>query len=164
MIIENLQTDQWYTSYIEGGEDSNPSLYRSWAYEFVTNASHVELYVQVPNTLDMYEARLYLMNNANSSTLNSTPLPWEPGLYGNLSGSTGGYNFNSTGYRGVAYASCEHNGQSMFLNYSSNMTGTKLYHLVLIGEIGSGNITLMLKTNFQNGTSNTYKHYSQSLS
>jgi hypothetical protein len=152
MIIENLQTDQWYTSYIEGGEDSYTSLYRSWAYEFVTNVSHVELYVKVPETLDMYEARLYSMNNANSSKLNSTPLPWEPGLYGNVSGSVGGYNFNSTGYRGVAFASCEHNGQSMSLNYSSNMTGLKLYHLVLLGEIGYGNITLMLKTNFKNGT------------
>ena len=68
----------------------------------------------------MYEARLYLMNNANSSTLEFFPLPWEPGLYGNLSSSVGGYNFESTGYRGVAYASCEHNGQSMFLNYTSN--------------------------------------------
>ena len=152
MIIENLQTDQWYTSYIEGGDYNSSSLYRSWAYELVTNASQVKLYVQVPNTLDMYEARLYLMNNGNSSVLNSTPLPWEPGLYGNLSGSTGGYNFNSTGYRGVAYASCEHNGQSMSLNYFSNMTGTKLYHLVLMGEFGFGNITMMLKTNFQNGT------------
>jgi len=152
MIIENLQTDQWYKSYIEGGEDNYSSLYSSWAYEFVTNESHVELYVQVPKTLDMYEARLYLMNNANSSTLNSIPLPWEPGLYGNLSSSVGGYNFNSTGYRGVAYASCEYNGESMFLNYSSKMTGPKLYHLVLLGEIGSGNITLMLKTDFENGT------------
>jgi hypothetical protein len=92
------------------------------------------------------------MNNANSSTLNSFPLPWEPGLYGNVSSSVGGYNFNSTGYRGVAYASCEYNGKSMFLNYSSKMTGPKLYHLVLLGEIGAGNITLMLKTNFENGT------------
>ena len=64
MIIENLQCDQWYTTYIEGTNDGNSTFYTNWAYEFVTNASHVELYVNVPQTLDMYEARLYLMNNA----------------------------------------------------------------------------------------------------
>jgi hypothetical protein len=152
MITENLKTDQWHTSYLEGRHDNNSSLYSSWAYEFVTNASKVELYVQVPETLDVYEARLYLMNNAQSSSLNSFPLPWEAGLYGNISSSVGGYNFESTGYRGVAYASCEYMGQQMFLNYTSSYTGLKLYQLVLIGEQGSGKIDLMLKTNFENRT------------
>ena len=42
-------------------------------------------------------------------------------------------------------------GQSMFLNYTSHLTlDTNLYHLVLIGEHGSGNIQFMLKTNFEN--------------
>ncbi len=152
MIIENLKTDQWYTSYLEGRHDNNSSLYSSWAYEFVTNASKVELYAQVPTTLDVYEARLYLMNNAQSSSLNSFPLPWEAALYGNISSSVGGYNFESTGYRGVAYASCEYMGQQMFLNYTSSYSGLKLYQLVLIGEQGSGNVDLMLKTNFENST------------
>jgi hypothetical protein len=152
MIIENLQCDTWYTSYVEGANDGSLSFYTNWAYEFVTNASHVDLYIKVPQTLDMYEARLYLMNNANSSTLNSFPLSWEPGLYGNLSGSVGGYNFESEGYRGVAYASCEYNGQTMFLNYTSPNNSTKLFQLVLIGEYGSGNIQFRLKTDFENGS------------
>jgi hypothetical protein len=101
----------------------------------------------------MYEARLYLMNNAKSPSLNSYPLPWEPGLYGNLSSPVGGYNFESEAYRGVAYASCEHMGQAMFLNYTSpNNNGTNLYHLALIGEVGSGNIEFMLKTHFENAS------------
>ena len=129
-----MQCDTWYTSYVEGTNDSNPSFYTNWAYEFVTNASYVELYIKVPETLDMYEARLYLMNNAESPSLNGFPLAWEPGLYGNLSGSVGGYNFEPNGYRGVAYASGEYMGQSMFLNYTSPNTGEKLYQLVLIGE------------------------------
>ena len=141
---------QWYTSYVEGTNGGNATFYTNWAYEFETNASHVQLYVKVPETLDMYEARLYLMNNANSSSLNSFPLAWEPGLYGNLSGSVGGYNFEPNDYRGVAYASCEYMGQSMFLNYTSPNTGPNLYQLVLIGEVGSGNIQFMLKTNFEN--------------
>ena len=125
----------------------------SWAYEFVTNASKVELYIKVPRTLDMYEARLYLMNNANSPSLNSYPLAWEPGLYGNLSSSVGGYNFESDGYRGVAYASCEHMGQAMFLNYTSPIIMEQIsIMLALIGEVGSGNIEFMLKTHFANAS------------
>ncbi len=156
MIIENLPCDQWCTSHVEGEDVNNLNLYTNWAYEFVTNASHVELYVTVPKTLDMYEARLYLMNNAtstgNTSNLNGFPLAWEPGLYGNLSSSVGGYNFESEGYRGVAFASCEHNGQSMFLNYTTNYNATNLFHVVLIGEYGSGDVEFMLKTQFANLT------------
>jgi hypothetical protein len=151
MIIENLQTDQWYTTPMEGASGTDSNFYTNWAYEFVTNASRVELYVNVPQTLDMYEARLYLMNNAKSPTLNSFPLPLDSGLYGNLTGSIGGYNFESNGYRGVAYASCEYLGESMFLNFTSPNTGVaNLYHLVLIGEVGSGTIQFMLKTQFGN--------------
>jgi hypothetical protein len=152
MIIENLQCDQWCTSYVEGANGGNATFYTNWAYEFETNASHVQLYVKVPDTLDMYEARLYLMNNAKSPSLDNFPLAWEPGLYGNLSGSVGGYNFEPNGYRGVAFASCEYMGQSMSLNYTSPNAGPNLYLLVLIGEVGSGNITFMLKTNFENET------------
>ena len=106
--------------------------------------------LKVPETLDMYEARLYLMNNAKSLSINSYPLPLESGLYGNLTGVVGGYNFESEAYRGVAYASCEYPGESMFLNYTSKNPGANLYHLVLIGEVGSGDIEFMLKSQFGN--------------
>ena len=98
-----------------GANCNSPTFLTNWAYEFETNASTVDLYVKVPNTLDMYEARLYLMNNAQSPTLDDFPLPWEAGLYGNLSSPVGGYNFEPNSYRGVAYASCEYMGQPMFL-------------------------------------------------
>jgi hypothetical protein len=151
MVIENLECDRWYSSPVEGQADDNTSnLHTKWAYEFMTNESQIELYVKVPSTLDMYEARLYLMNNPSSLEINSVPLPWEPGLDGKQSGATGGYNFESDGNRGVAYASCEYMGQTMYLNYTSTMTGMKLYHLVLIGEQGSGNVEFMLKTKFGN--------------
>lgn len=151
MIIETLQTDQWYTTYVEGTNDNNSRTPNTaGAVEFVTNASYVSLFVKVANTLDMYEARLYLMNNAQSPTLNDYPLPWEPGLYGNLSSPVGGYNFDSNAYRGVAYASCEYMGEPMFLNYTASGAGPKLYHLVLIGEKGGGDIEYILKTNFDN--------------
>ncbi len=153
MVIENLETDNWYICSVEG-KDANdqPSFRTVWSYEFVSNESKVELYVKVPQTLDMYEARLYLMNNAQSPSINSFPLPWEAGLYGNLSSSVGGYNFESEAYRGVAYTSCEYMGQSMFLDYTSQNNGTNLYHLVLIGEEGAGDIKFMFKTQFDNAS------------
>jgi hypothetical protein len=98
----------------------------------------------------MYEARLYLMNDAKSLNINSYPLPWEPGIYANVTNKIGGYNFESEGSRGVAYASCEYAGKGMFLNYSSTNKLTNLYHLVLIGEEGSGELQFMLKTHFGN--------------
>jgi hypothetical protein len=54
MIIENLVCDQWYTTYVEGTNNSTLSFHTNWAYEFVTNSSYVELYITVPQTLDMY--------------------------------------------------------------------------------------------------------------
>ncbi|MCW3994762.1 MAG: hypothetical protein NWE98_01270 [Candidatus Bathyarchaeota archaeon] len=153
MVIETLDTDRWYSLHVEGkGDDCLPKFHTCWAYEFVTNQSKVELYVKVPQTLDMYEARLYLMNDAKSPSINAYPLPWEPGLYGNVSGRVGGYNFENEGYRGVAYASCEYMGQPMFLNYTSAVTGAKLYQLAFIGEEGSGNIEFMLKSKFDNAS------------
>ena len=94
MIIESLQCNTWYSTFIQG-TDSNDlaQFYTCWAYEFATNASNIEVCVKVPDSLAVYETRLYLMSSSSSSTLNSYPLPWEPGLYGNLSGSVGGYNF-----------------------------------------------------------------------
>ncbi len=153
MIIENLECDKWYTKQITGkGSDNQPSQDTIAAYEFTTNDSKAELYVKVPQTLDMYEARLYLMNNAKSLSINNYPLPWEPGLYGNVSVGVGGYNFESEGYRGVAYASCEYPGQDMFLNYTSASKTMNLYHLVLMGEEGQGSVEFMLKTHFDNSS------------
>jgi hypothetical protein len=113
----------------------------------MTDSKRIELWVRVPDTLDMYEARLYLMSNAKSFTVNNISLPWEPGLYGNKS-DVGGYNLESEEYRGVAYASCEFNGQDMFLNYSAPSAGKNLYHLVLMGEVGEGTIEFLVKTTF----------------
>ena len=157
MAIENVQTDKWFPTNIEGKRsDGSSATNTSWAYEFVTDSQQVEVYIKVPTTLDMYEARLYAMSNPKSLIINDAPLPWEPGLYGNRTGNVGGSNLNSDGYRGVAYASCEYKGQDMQLNYNStknnststNATATQktLYQLVLIGEVGSGKIEFLVKT------------------
>lgn len=147
MIIENVECDRWYTHDVIGKIDNAPVFRTSWAYEFVTASPRIELWVRVPDTLDMYEARLYLMSNAESFSVNNVSLPWEPGLYGNLS-DVGGYNLESEEYRGVAYASCEFNGQDMFLNYTQPFAGENVYHLVLMGEVGEGTIEFLVKTTF----------------
>jgi hypothetical protein len=153
MIVENLDCNRWYTTKVEGKEANGQSnIDTCWTYEFVTNESKIEVYLKIPQTLDMYEARLYLMNNPSSPSLDSYPLPWEPGLYGNQSGSVGGYNFENDGYRGVAYESCGYKGQPMFLNYTSPNSGMNLYQLVLIGEIGEGDVEFMAKTSFADVT------------
>jgi hypothetical protein len=154
MIIEDVAVNTWQEHYVEGLDSSDLPVYNtSWAYEFVTDSQHVEVYIMVPKTLDMYEARLYLVSSPtseNETILNGVPLAWEPGLYGNLSsdGTVGGYNLDSTGYRGTAYASCEYYGEDMFINYTCPYPGESLYHLVFIGEEGSGTIDYLIKTDF----------------
>jgi len=155
MIIENLECNKWYTTNVEGKTlDGQSKLHTAWAYEFATNQSTVQVFLKVPNALDMYEARLYLMNDQKSLTLNSYPLAWEQGLYSNVSGVVGGYNFEPDGYRGVSYVGCEYMGQEMFLNYTTAASnkGMKLYHLVVIGEEGQGDVEFMMKTNFDIAT------------
>jgi hypothetical protein len=152
MIVENIQGNVWHENYVEGKDDNNqPVLNTSWAFEFMTESKHIELWVKVPETLDMYEARLYLMANPKAgkgTSLNDVPLAWEPGLYGERNGEYGGYNLESKEDRGAAYASCEDYGQDMFFNYTTTRAGKSLYHLVFIGEKGQGSIEFLVKTEF----------------
>ncbi len=151
MLIENVQTNEWHQAYLKGKENDIPVFGTSWAYEFVTDSQRIEVHVRVPDTLDMYEARLYLMANPNAGKgelLNSVPLAWEEGLYGETSQIYGGYNLESKEHRGVTYASCENYGQDMFINYTAPVKGKSLYHLVFITEKGEGEIDFLVKTEF----------------
>jgi hypothetical protein len=152
MIIEDVKCNVWHSHYVEGKNDESlPVFATSWAYEFCTESRRIEVWVKVPNTLDMYEARVYMMANPNlgkGTISNNVPLAWEPGLYGNRSDPFGGYNLESTGYRGLAYSSCESYGQNMFMNFTSPFPGKSLYHLVFIGEAGAGTIDFLVKTEF----------------
>jgi hypothetical protein len=151
MAIENIQTNQWKTQYIEGKTSGNQSsFYTSWGFEFYAESPRIEVWIRVPDTLNVYEARLYVMSNEKSLFLNDLPLPWEPGLYGNSTGKIGGYNTDTLGNRGVAFDSCEYKGQDMLLNYTSSSTKKTQYHLVLIGKFGSGNVDFLVKTQFGN--------------
>ena len=151
MVIEHVDPNTWNDRFIEGKQGSLPMENTSWACEFLTNSTRVEIQIRVPDSLDMYEARLYLMANPStkkSTIINDVPLAWEPGLYGEMVSSIGGFNMESEGFRGHAYASCEYFGQDMSINYSAPYGGNGLYHLVLIGESGTGNVNFRIKTDF----------------
>jgi hypothetical protein len=153
MTIENVESNKWHEAFMEGKDNNVPIFNTSWAFEFFTESQHIEIWIEVPETLDMYEARLYLMANPEAGmgeTLNDAPLAWEQGLYGEISGIYGGYNLESTEYRGLASASCEFHGQDMLINYTSAVSGKNLYHLVLIGEKGAGKTRFLVKTEFGN--------------
>jgi len=151
MIIENVECNKWQGIFIEGKENEMPVFNTSRAFEFVTESQRIEVWVKVPETLDMYEARLYLMANPKAGMgemLNDVPLAWESGLYGETRQIYGGYNLESKEFRGLAYASSEFYGQDMLINYTSPVKGKSLYHLVLIGEKGAGKINFLVKTQF----------------
>lgn len=156
IIIENIKTNRWYQLYMEGKRDDKETFYTSWSYEFITSSSRIEVYVKVPDSLDMYEARLYIMANPSQdvgSLLKGIPIAWEPGLYGETLKkgpvTYGGYSLSSKGYRNYeAFASCEDYGRDMLINYTSPLSGETLYHLLFIAERGKGNISFMVKTDF----------------
>lgn len=153
MLIEHVECNKWHQRYMEGKVNDKPVENTSWAYEFNTTSKHVEVWIDVPDTLDMYEARLYIMANPSKGVgvlLNDMPLAWESGLYGDLSGLYGGYNLDSRGFRHTeAMASCEFPGEDMLINYTAPYEGNLLYHLVFIAEYGAGNLNFMVKTDFE---------------
>ncbi len=153
MLIEQIECNKWYQRYLQGKVNDKPVENTSWAYEFNTTSKHIEVVIEVPDTLDMYEARLYIMANPSKDMgvlLNGMPLAWEPGLYGARSSLYGGYNLDSEGFRHPnAFASCEYPGQDMLINYTSPEEGNVLYHLVFIAEHEVGNLNFTVKTDFE---------------
>lgn len=153
MLIENIEPNRWHQRYLIGKVNDQPVENTTWAYEFNTTSRHIEVWIDVPDALDMYEARLYLMANPSKGMgdlLNAMPLAWEPGLYSEVSGDYGGYNLDSRGFRNTdAMASSEFPGEDMLINYTFPYEGNILYHLVLIAEDGVGSLNFTVKTDFE---------------
>ena len=153
MIIEHIECNEWNQCYLHGKVDDKPVEKTTWAFEFCSTSRHIEVYLEVPDTLDMYEARLYPVANPSRGigvSLNDVPLAWEPGLYGEVYQGYGGFNLDDRGYKNHdSTASCEFLGQDMLINYtSSHESDFILYQLVLIAELGEGNVRFMIKTDF----------------
>ncbi len=152
MVLENIDLNKWKPLYMEGKVNNAPRFKTSWSYEFVTSTPRIKVYVDVPTSLDMYEARLYIMGNPGASKgedIKDIPIAWEPGLNAQVSGVYGGYNLEQKGYRRLdAMASCETNGQDMIIDFETPLAGETLYHLAFIAEYGEGEINFIVQTDF----------------
>ena len=153
IVIENIETNQWISRYLEGKVNGEPRPRTNWAYEFVTSAERIHIYVDVPTSLDMYEARLYVMANPEAKKgelIREIPVAWEPGMRGEVSGGYGGFNFDPQGFRNLdAMDSCEFNGEDMVIDFEAPTKGSLLYHLVLIAEYGTGRLEFMVQTDLE---------------
>jgi len=153
MVLEHIETDTWIRKSMNGKVNEQPVRETTWAYEFVSSAPRIRVYIDVPSYLDMYEARLYIVGNpavGKGQVVKGIPIAWEPGLRGLVSGVYGGFNFDPQGYRNMdAMASCQRNGEDMIVDYKVPVKGSLLYHLVLIAEYGSGTLNFVVQTDFE---------------
>lgn len=167
MLIEHVETDTWYTRYFEGRRNEKPVFDTTWCYEFTTDAPRVRVIVNVSDTLDMYEARLYPMANLNAGIghdIWGIPVPFGRLLMGGTvydSGTDmtyGGFNTTIEGYVDKdLIASCEYKGEDMEIllempgalnqTIADNMTSIS-YYLALIAERGQGNAEFYIQTDF----------------
>jgi hypothetical protein len=141
MVIEHIKTDKRYTSSMRGREimTSTTPLESTQVYEFTTSAASFTVYVDTPDDIDMFEARVYPMADgvADGHLLNGIPTPSGDALNGTVSGDFGGFNTTVEGYRNLAYtATCVGMGQKMKIdvNRSGNSTSPTSYFLILIAE------------------------------
>jgi len=153
MVVEHIEPNRWYTRFLrEPIEDE--FLYDSdWVYEFESSARRLKIIIEVPDTLDMYEARLYVMANPaeeKGRKIMGVMAPWESGLYANRSGIYGGFNNDPQGFRHLnASASCEHSGDDMLIDYRQRIKDPLLYHLLLMSEYCNGTLRFMIQTDFK---------------
>jgi hypothetical protein len=152
MIIEHIEPNLFYYVEMEEPVENKTIPKSSWAFEFNTSKPRIKIDIEVPSTLDMYEARLYPMANPYQTigdTLDGLITPWDPGLYGELEKDYGGFNDDPQGYRHIdASDSCEMNGQDMLIDYDLNEDASILYHLLFMAEIGEGSLRFRIQTDF----------------
>ena len=152
MVIEHIDTDKRLSTSLMGrllpSDPQNPAS--TWACEFTTPASNFTVYVDTPDNIDMFEARVYPMANPGTTGYEIWGVPTPNGdlLNGTIEGGYGGFNTTIGGYRPASLtASCEHMGEKMKVNVTgfggSNSTSTSLgtsYFLVLIAEYSETSI------------------------
>ncbi|MCW4049484.1 MAG: hypothetical protein NWE89_07075 [Candidatus Bathyarchaeota archaeon] len=153
MVVERIDLNVWQSRFLRERIDDEEIIYDAdWVYEFNTSDPRLKIDIQVPNTLDMYEARLYLMANPEKDVgleITGVLTPWVDGLNYTLNGTYGGMNFHPQGFRHLNSSdSCEHNGDDMIINYLPNIEDPLLYYLVLLSEYGNGTINVRVQTDF----------------
>jgi len=157
MAVEHIETNVRYTRTLEGRDRENDEelLNTGWAYEFNTSSPVIRVFIDVPPTLDMYEARLYAMADPAHEVgylLNGLGVP-SGDLFNNFTDGYGGFNTSCKGDRNPeAMASCEHSGEDMAFVYeapkAANETSNVFYYLALIAEYGEGEVEFYVQTDF----------------
>ncbi|UCD44864.1 MAG: hypothetical protein JSV27_12265 [Candidatus Bathyarchaeota archaeon] len=156
MLIEHIDVNTRYSQGLEGrDEDGNEVLFSGWAYEFNTIAPKIRVFVDVPDSLDMYEVRLYMMADPDVEigySINELGVP-SGDLFIEFDGEYGGYNTSCKGDRNIdAMDSCEHSGRDMEFAYDTpnagNRTSEIFYYLALIAEHDTGTIEFYFQTDF----------------
>ena len=154
VVVERIDTDNWYTKYLHEPYENITSYNDNWVYEFISDKPRIKVDIRVPPTLDMYEARLYLMANVEKQigfSIDGAIVPWEPGLYAQLNGTYGGFNKDPQGYRHLnASVGCERTGDDMVFDFIAPNDKLTLYHLILLPEYGNGTVSFRLQTDFTN--------------
>ena len=152
VVVEHIETDRWYTRFLQEPVEDEFLYDSDWVYEFESSAQRLKIIIEVPETLDMYEARLYIMANPvkdKGRKIMGVMAPWESGLYANRSGIYGGFNNNPQGFRHLnASDSCEHSGDDMLIDYRQPIKNPLLYHLLLMSEYCNGTLRFMVQTDF----------------
>ena len=152
MVVEHIYPDRWYTRFLQEPVEDEFLYDSDWVYEFESSAQRLKIIIEVPDTLDMYEARLYVMANpakGKGRKIMRVMAPWESGLYANRSGIYGGFNNDPQGFRHLnASASCEHSGDDMLIDYKQPIKNPLLYHLLLMSEYCNGTLRFMIQTDF----------------
>jgi hypothetical protein len=155
MLIEHIDVNEWYDQELEGRDWQDNEVWNTaWAYEFNTTSSQIRVSVDVPRSVDMYEARLYAMADTESGIgydLYDIGAPFGE-YFTAFSGEYGGYNTSSRGDRNIdAMDSGEFKGDPLDFTYDtpSGHSGRNIfYYLVLIAEDGKGTVDFIIQTDF----------------
>jgi hypothetical protein len=157
MLLEHIDENTWYSCSLEGRDESTDEevLFSGWGYEFNTAAPRIRVFVSVPDFLDMYEVRLYMMTNQEAEKgyqIDGIGVPTGDLLL-SFSGEYGGYSTFAIGDRNIeAMDSCEASGRDMeFVFDTPNMpngTSDIFYYVSLIAEHGIGAVEFYIQTDF----------------
>lgn len=170
MVIQHIEMNRRYSLELVGkynpDDQYTPKSYT--AFEFDTASENFELFINVPDSLDMYEARVYPMANPAAQVgynIRGIGVPKHDMLtYSQTrtppSGNYGGYNYIYDGFRFSQWtASCERNGYDMRVTFGAPLHNetelaledrTVFYYLVLMAEYDQGTIQFYLKTDSRN--------------
>lgn len=162
MLIEHIDMNTEYSRALEGRDTGgNEVLLSGWAYEIDTLAPRIRVFVDVPDSLDMYEVRLYAMANPDADVgydISGLGVPYGEFFEGFV-GEYGGFSTSCKGDRNIdAMDSCEHQGRDMEFTYDTpnaaeeeeeeEATNNIFYHLALIAEHEEGTVEFYAQTDF----------------